>query len=171
MNKLISNEYKNLNAKLHQSNPWYGTSAQHWKKEIDQFINEFLIMDAIDYGCGKGKLKKLTSINVTNYDPAIPQYDIDIKPADAVFCLDVLEHIEPENLFSVIRHIADNTKKAALFTICTRESTKKLEDGRNSHLIIESIDWWASVLSRYFEIMEISEEKTGSYCLTCIKDQ
>jgi hypothetical protein len=69
-------------------------------------------------------------------------------------CIDVLEHIEPEYLDGVLTDLKRVTKKVGFFTIATREANKKLEDGRNTHLIVENKDWWKEKLLKYFDIPE-----------------
>ena len=68
------------------------------------------------------------------FDPAFPEYG-DPQPADLVCCIDVLEHIEPEFLDSVIAELARITIKLGFFTIATGPATKTRADGGNAHLI------------------------------------
>jgi hypothetical protein len=70
-----------------------------------------------------------------------------------VVCNDVLEHVEPERLAAVLQHLRDLTWRGGYFTVATRESNKWLSDGRNAHLIIESVAWWrAQMIGVGFEM-------------------
>ena len=163
---LISKDYKAINQYMHD-NKNYG--------ETNHFINDRILNVVIsaskqnacnsilDYGCGKGLLiKKLRenlspSIKVTGYDPGIAEYDIEYSPADFVTCLDVLEHIEPENINKVLNDISDHTSGLFICIIDLLPAQKKLPDGRNAHLLIAPHGWWLDKLSHTF--------KAGQYCL------
>lgn len=140
---LISDEYRNLLFRMHQKQRNFGMGS----KRRREFVSSLGYEDILDYGCGKGKLglgKK--------YDPAIPEYAQDPEPADLVVCTDVLEHIEPECLDEVLRHMRSKMKKAGYFTIGCGPAAKKLPNGKNAHLIVQRPEWWIAELSKYFKV-------------------
>ena len=116
----------------------------------------------LDYGAGKGILKKailqafpeIPGIEYLEYDPCVPGIDSPPKPAEIVFCGDVMEHVEPECVNTVIRHIHDLTGQLAIFSISLRPAAKTLEDGRNAHISLHGADWWRSYLKKYFCVAE-----------------
>ncbi len=66
-------------------------------------------------------------------------------------CGDVLEHVEPDCLESVVMHLALLSKKATLLVINTGPAAKTLQDGRNAHLIQEGTGWWLNALDDRWE--------------------
>jgi hypothetical protein len=83
---------------------------------------------------------------VFEYDPGIPGKDHLPKPADLVVCTDVLEHIEPELLDGVLRHLYLLAGRGAYLVIATRLARELLPDGRNAHLIVQEPPWWLAKL-------------------------
>ena len=144
-NMLITPEYRELNAKLHDRNPGYGAgyASSTWYPHISQFAKLLNASSILDYGCGKGQLgKSLSAWVVKGYDPAIPGRDDAPEPADLVVCTDVLEHIEPECLDAVMDDLKRLTIKGIFLTVALHPASKFLEDGRNAHLIQQKSEWW-----------------------------
>jgi hypothetical protein len=152
----ITDSYAALNRQLHEQNDGYGASSwRHMQKVLD--LRERTGSETVlDYGCGKGMLKKALGNPdwMREYDPAVPGKDTRPEIADLVICTDVLEHIEPELLDNVLTHIIRVTAKAALLIIATRPAGKNLPDGTNAHKIIENDDWWRAKLEEKFFIIE-----------------
>lgn len=152
---LITEQYKEQNARLHQS----GVYGRRGGRHCDDVISLCKIFNArtiLDYGCGKGNFKELIDKRnedflVINYDPCIPEFSKQPENADIVLCADVLEHIEPECLDDVLRHISSLKNKLVYFVIATKpDYTKTLPDGSNPHKIIEKLNWWYDTLGGYF---------------------
>ena len=141
---LVSDEYREQLKLLHRKWESFGSGSKY----RGEFIGSLGYKDILDYGCGKGRLG-------TNkkYDPALPEFSEEPEPADLVVCTDVLEHIEPECLDNVLRHIRSKMLKAGYFTIGCSPAAKKLSDGRNAHLIIRPPEWWVEKLSDYFVVV------------------
>lgn len=145
--ELISQEYLQQLVKLHQKKNW-GTSAHFQTSTVAEFVRELAVKVVLDYGCGQGTLRpkllnQCPTIEVREYDPAIAGKDDRPTSAELVVCIDVLEHIEPDKLDSVLKDLYELSEKAAFFVIATRPAIAKLPDGRNAHLIVESPDYWA----------------------------
>lgn len=150
---LISDEYCELNRKLHAQPRGFGNSGRKHAAEITAVCAAMRIHTILDYGCGAGTLKKTlhhgtSSLHVSEYDPAIAGKEVLPRQAELVVCTDVLEHVEPEKLDLVLHHILWTAKRAAFLVIATAASSKKLEDGRNAHLIVESPQWWITRLQQ-----------------------
>lgn len=154
---VISDDYVKLNQQLHENNPYYGASGQYRVKEVKELAQKLDTQDILDYGCGKGTLGKGLPFPIKEYDPAIPGKNKAPLPADLVVCTDVLEHIEPDYLHSVLGDIARCTKKMAYLVIHTGPAKKTLPDGRNTHLIQEGKAWWWKRLNDHFAIEEMIE--------------
>lgn len=150
---LISPDYLEQQKQLHAKGG-YGISSGRWANTISQIAHMHGCKDILDYGSGTGQLKAALGDIVLEYDPCLPGKDADPVSADMVVCTDVLEHIEPDLLDSVLLHLASKVKKVLFFTIALRPAKKTLSDGRNAHLIIESSDWWKERLSKYITITD-----------------
>lgn len=151
---LISDAYREQNKRLHQTNAHYGTSGMRWAPFIDRLVREEGYSSILDYGAGKQTLANaLPHLPIKGYDPAMPGLDKQPEPADLVVCTDVLEHVEPERINSVIRHLAKVTRRKLFFSIATAPSKKTLADGRNAHLIVRQHDWWRHKLSLCFQVL------------------
>jgi hypothetical protein len=143
---LISADYLEQNRALHKI-PTYGAGSIQYMTQIEDLVCRSMpILNALDYGCGKGNLKKAFEarfpfIPMQNYDPVT--FPCTPRRADLVVCTDVLEHVEPECLDDVLFHLRAIADKRLFLQIATRPAKKKLPDGRNAHLIQEDSDWWA----------------------------
>lgn len=153
---LISDEYRELNARLHVENPAYGVSSSRWAGQVAQLAQQIGSQDILDYGCGKGLLKQTLGWPIREYDPAIPGKDAPPQPADLVVCTDVLEHIEPECLEDVLDDLQRLTKKIAFLNVATRPAKKFLADGRNAHLIQEQLPFWLPKFWQRFTLLALS---------------
>lgn len=156
MAKLISNNYRKLNFELHKSDPHFGVSALRLASVVVGIARKAGARTVLDYGCGKGLLKKelkrkAPELRVLEYDPAIPgKRELPKQLADIVVSIDVLEHIEPDYLDGVLESIRSRAKLLVFLSIDTELAMKMLGDGRNAHLIVESQDWWETKLAGWF---------------------
>jgi len=149
---LISNSYIQLNKQLHRDKAGFGCAGARWTEQTLELCKEHDTTDVLDYGAGKGKLAETLPFPIQQYDPAT--FPVIPLPANIVVSTDVLEHVEPKNLRSVLRHIAELTGTVAFLNISTRRANKSLKDGRNAHLIIRDAKWWNKALSEFFERIE-----------------
>lgn len=150
--ELISAAYRDQNAQLHEENLAYGVGGGRHAPIVLKLVKELETHSVLDYGCGKGYLAKALPFPIWEYDPAIPEKSESPRPADLVVCTDVLEHIEPEYLDFVLDDLRRCVLKAGYFVIHTGPASKTLPDGRNTHLIQQSADWWLNRLSPYFKV-------------------
>lgn len=153
---LISEDYRKLNEKLHESNKHYGMGGEKWASQIIGLSKMVGSQDLLDYGCGKSTLAQNLPFNIKQYDPAIAKYAAPPEPADIVVCTDVLEHIEPECIEDVLRDLCRLTKSMAFLVIANRPAKKVLEDGRNAHLIQENEMWWLARILPLFHVLQFT---------------
>lgn len=174
---LITEEYRELNKHLHQTNAAYGVSGQKWMEKVWGLAHRYKIDSVLDYGSGKETLHQALKENVErlrmasgycclghawiddwqNYDPAIPGREITPLSADLVTCTDVMEHIEPSSLKTVLDDLRRLSRKVVFLTVATRPAMKHLADGRNAHLIVREPDWWLPKLWSRWRMMEYGD--------------
>ena len=161
----ISSEYLELQRKLH-ANPNYGVASILIAPIVKEFFEAGKFVSISDYGAGKRNLyHTLTNLGLKKfkyyaYDPVFPDYGPP-QSADLVCCIDVLEHIEEEFLDDVLKDLKMITVKIGFFTIATGPAKKKLEDGRNAHLIQKPSNWWLIKLCKHFEIEHLQKQPGG----------
>jgi 2-polyprenyl-3-methyl-5-hydroxy-6-metoxy-1,4-benzoquinol methylase len=157
---LITEDYKALNTQLHNTHKRYGVGGKKHYDKVKELFLKYECKDILDYGCGKATLSE--KIACTNYDPCIPKYSQLPKSHDLLVCTDVLEHIEPDLLASVLNHIWSLINKVGYLVIATRfDSSKTLPDGSNPHKIVKAPKWWKNELMRYFTIISIDQVRNS----------
>jgi hypothetical protein len=165
----ISTDYLRLQQELHR-NPRYGAASILYAPLVKQLMMIAGVGSLSDYGAGKKNLQaRLHQLGLSNfdyfpYDPAFPEYGRP-RPADLVCCIDVLEHIEPDRLDSVLAELATITRAVGFFTIHTGPAKKVLPDGRNAHLIQEGCSWWLPKLCQHFEIRHLHSAGMGFWLM------
>lgn len=160
---LLSEPYRAEQARLHAAGN-YGTASLQWGGVVSQIVERSGAESLLDYGCGSMRnLAKVLDCDVVyqGYDPAVPAFSEEPDAADVVACIDVLEHIEPECLDSVLDHLKAKTKRIAFLTIHTGPAVKVLSDGRNAHLIQEPASWWLPKLLARWDLLQFQANKSG----------
>jgi len=167
--RLISDEYRRLNAELHRKNKNYGITAGKHIESIRGYARQFRSNEILDYGCGKRLVAQSLGKEylVHNYDPALEDFNAPPQPSSFVVCIDVLEHIEPNLLENVLLDLQRVTLRGAFFTIATRLAIKTLPDGTNAHKIVECYDWWVAKLKNYFNVLasDRTEDQQGLWAI------
>ena len=155
---------------------WGGTLKD--QGDLDALIFEWKPNSVLDYGCGKGAMvdwfREAYHIpEVVGYDPGVPTYEeADLtRPYEMVCCNDVLEHIEPKFIDSVLEQINQLAEKYIWLRIDCRPAKKILPDGRNAHLILEEPEWWMSKIKEhiYGEIVYENLNKKQKYDIAIVK--
>ena len=127
---------------------------------ICQIIKASQAKSLSDYGAGKMRLNAalaghgVQGYQYFPYDPAFPEYGAP-KEADLVCCIDVLEHVEPELLSHVLDELQRITRNLGFFSIHLTPAHKVLPDGRNAHLIQETVSWWLLQIAPRFEVVQL----------------
>ena len=120
----------------------------------------------LDYGGGHGLLipaitkafPDVDGVTYHEYDPFVAGKDAEPAPADLIFCGDVMEHVEPQCVDAVFKHIAGLTRQIVIFQISLIHAAKTLPDGRNAHLCVKKPDWWLSYIRKHFMVVESQRE-------------
>ena len=161
----ISEEQLKLNQSLHQKNDSFGNrysapGARNLPFALRRMHEIGLCFSVLDYGTGKGALVERLrdelppTISVSGYDPAVVSWSD--KPSDKfdiVTSFDVLEHVEINLIDNVVNHLASLTRHICYVVIDLQPAIKKLDDGRNAHILLAPIDWWVSRFSQRFNSM------------------
>lgn len=156
---LISAEYKQQQEALH-STGHYGTASIEYSPLVTEIINKLHVTHLLDYGCGSlinlyKHIKPAHKLTYQAYDPGTVDYAESPVPAQMVACIDVLEHIEPEFLESVLDDLSRLTETVLFCTVHTGPAVKKLSDGRNAHLTQQPMNWWLPKLWDRFELQTV----------------
>jgi len=108
----------------------------------------------LDYGCGQSRLLEALrlgpGVELLRYDPAIPRFAH--KPqrvVDLLISVDVLEHIEEQDLDTVLAEMAALARNAIII-VDTKPASAVLPDGRNAHVTVRPHAWWRQRLARHF---------------------
>ena len=156
----ILEKYKIWYQDLHENTNYFrGFSLKFFIPNLSSLIRDSNIHTALDYGCGKAelhetfRLKKLWGLHkLDKYDPGVKEWsDLPTSSYDLVFCIDVMEHIEDDDVDNILRHIYSLTNKIAFFSISTRPATKRLPDGTNVHKAIHPEQWWRDRIDAIFK--------------------
>ena len=143
-----------------------GKSLKYFFSPIKQIIDLTKSKSLIDFGCGKAKFyfnkifvnenefKNVTEYwNIQDYylyDPGVNNFSTypSIK-MDGVICIDVVEHIPPEDVINFVEDIFKLAKKFVFIVIACYPAWKKLPDGRNMHLSIKNPREWEGIISKF----------------------
>ena len=145
-------------------NTFDGRSLRFFFEPIKNIIANTKSKSLIDFGCGKAryyfekiKVKDITFQNVpkyweinkyTLYDPGVDKFSkYPSEKADAVLCIDVIEHIPQQDKFEFINAIFKLANKFIFMNIACYPAIKFFPDGRNVHLTIKSPKEWKKIIS------------------------
>jgi hypothetical protein len=158
---LIGEEYKAEQERMHRDHDDYGVACLNYVDTIGSIILSHDIGSLLDYGAGKGRLVPalsealranghVGSLEVSLYDPGVPEWSMRPDPAQMVTCIDVLEHVEPQYTLSVLYDLERLTDKLCFITIGMQPAKKVLSDGRNAHINLRSANEWIRMLLQHF---------------------
>lgn len=148
----ISDEYKAVVTQIHKDHDWGAGAIRNFGDEIEKYLKRRgKIRTVLDYGSGQGMMEKHILSTVTdrefiwtNYDPGQPGIDKRInQDYDLIISSDVLEHVEPEEIDETIAWM-HKWGRSQYHHIAASTTGLWLPDGRNAHLIIEGLEWWAN---------------------------
>ena len=136
----------------------YGTSSVKYLRFLRPEIKILSPKSIIDYGCGQSRFLDVLDLGYSfkkfRFDPTIPSYaELPAERADLLINIDVLEHIEEDDLDEVIadmRRVCRN----AIIIIDTKPAKHKLSDGRNAHVTLRPHAWWHRKLLAHFDYIE-----------------
>ena len=163
---LITDDYRALLTDLHQQtrggkSVFGGIQTKSMGPIVLDVLHKHDCKAVLDYGAGKGHIGEYLLTHgfagdYRPYDPAINYWAATPEPCEAVCCIDVLEHIEPELLDAVLDDLQRVTLGIGVITVCCRPAKKTLADGRNAHLIVQPAEWWEDKLKSRFVIEQQS---------------
>jgi hypothetical protein len=156
---LITEDYREQNRLLHASDATFGVGARKKVGLIKALEEKYGTRDILDYGCGKKDLQGALGYEIQNYDPCVTGCDGEPRPARILVSLDVLEHIEPEFLDNVLKHMSSLMLEAGLLIIAPRLSSAILPDGTNAHRIVQQKAWWVEQVEKHFAIEHVSPKE------------
>lgn len=131
-----------------------------WLPEVERIARSVGARTVVDYGCGAARgLSFSKELSVTDYDPALPGLELPPSMAshDMVASVHMLEHVEPDALIGVVKHMEAVATKAVLAVVSLRASTKTLPDGSPWHSIVKTRTWWLTTLGRGYVELEAME--------------
>lgn len=159
----ISEKQRRLNQELHQNRADFGSTGGAGNQDVIKAIKRYnklaIINSVLDYGTGKGQFPKslqkaLPNLEVKAYDPAVEHFSA--RPDgtfDMVTCFDVLEHVERDSVSAVLEEIRSYSAKVVFLQIDLQPAIKRLQDGRNAHIMLAPPDWWLAQCSPHFPVI------------------
>ena len=162
--KIYEHLHKNGTNLENSENTFDGKSLFFYFELIKQLIEKTKSKSLIDFGCGKAKyyfnnlnIKENEYKNICEYwgikdyylyDPGVEEFsNYPPEPKDGVICVDVVEHIPPEDVFKFIEDIFKLAKKFIFIVIACYPAVKTLPDGRNAHLSLLNPSEWKVIIS------------------------
>ena len=129
------------------------------KESIKQVIDKVKPVNTLDYGCGKAWHYLHDYVHnewgiamPTLYDPYVPEFSklagYKCNFFDLVLCVDVMEHILPEEVDDTL-HQLFFLGNFVYLQIDTKPAIKKFKDGTNFHVSLHTKDWWINKLNEY----------------------
>lgn len=165
------------------------------KKMLSEYVNglDYNPGDTvIDIGCGAGKGSKYilqnSKMNVVMLDFAencLDQETRDLIDDDKLkffihditekfpvkarfgFCVDVMEHIQPELVDQTLKNIFDACDEV-FFNIAMVEDRAGKEIGRKLHLTVRNEQWWLNKLKEFGATVLSYYSKNGSINIKCV---
>lgn len=153
---LVTDHYRSVLEKEHAQGEW-GIMSLHFAARVANMMKLHRSKEVLDYGCGAGNLGKslkviMPDVIVHNYEPGIPQYSHPPAPCKIVACIDVLEHVEPECLESVLNDLERVIEGYAVITVSCHLAMRVLNNGWNAHICIKTPQEWLEILRERFDI-------------------
>lgn len=138
-----------------------GRTTIKQKDKIHKIIQEQKPFNILDYGCGKGwqytdnEVHKEWGVpRPTLYDPYVEGYSklpgVSAKYFDLVLCVDVIEHILPEEVDDILHEVMF-LGNFVYFHIDTKPAQKTFSCGTNFHVSLHSEQEWLDKIRKHGE--------------------
>lgn len=137
---------------LHQQDNSYGSTGYNYCHLVNFYLEHYKdkIKNVLDFGCGKGTLKKCLSFDIDEYDPAISdKQHIPKNEYDAIITTDVLEHLYEDEIPLICKEFMALKPKYMLHFISTVPAKTILPDNTNAHKTIQNGEWWKEIIHKY----------------------
>lgn len=171
MEHLISKEYQEQITKYHKSKNW-GGAIRNKAADVHKYCVLSGAKSVLDYGAGSGDLLDTLKgygyeldYQVHEYEPGVPEKAGDPPVCDFLVCCDVLEHVEPDKIDGVLKHMYDKTNKFAFIHLSTQPAMGAFPGGGNLHLLVKPGQWWVEQLGKYWEFIELVITRGNVICL------
>lgn len=175
MNKELIRQYQTI----HDQNKGYGNyfGENRYFENMVEFLLNNNCNKILDFGCGKGALKKQLQklkFHCVGYDPAVKDFsEFPSDNYDAVVSTDVFEHLDEANMHEEFDLIKSVNPKCLYFNIATGKAGQILPNGLNAHTIVMDESSWKEKLADSFEEYEIcddfTQEKGAPSVIICLK--
>lgn len=152
----ISDRHRERLKALHDRDPNFGVIGHRWADRVVKYLMFFDASTMLDYGAGRSNLAKAVrerapsflaaKLRVDEYEPAFGHLSPS-KPYDFVTCIDVLEHVEKDEINNVMADLRRLTIRGALITISLRNASPKKRD---THPMVKDREWWETLVRIYF---------------------
>lgn len=143
----------------------YKEKPNYWRDVVPEYFQQACLFidylqpsSILDYGCGTGALidaiqKKYPNILCYKYDPAITGIDfLPVEKVDMIINMDVLEHIQEENVEIVIKKIS-KISQHVFFGLHHALASTVLPNGKNAHCTIKPREWYYNLAKKYFSTL------------------
>jgi len=133
----------------------YGCGSGKEMAELNKFLKE-PEFNAIDIApnCMLDEIKSDKNITFTFYEADLCDM-IEVPEMSYGFCVDVMEHIDPNLVEVTLQRIAEKTRLSCYFSIALFEDTWYTE---KLHLTVKSPTWWNEQISKHFNITYMSND-------------
>lgn len=164
---MISDQYKQSLESLQSKNSFKGLLVKY--DPVKEFVIKYSPSSILDYGCAKGNLVNQLRLDfpttlVEGYDPGVFEFNkIKRSSYECLISNDVIEHFEPEFLDQTLTKMSNLYSVSAWLIIACYPAKKKLPDGRNAHLTVESPDWWLKKIKKTFVDSKIVMNEVVEY--------
>lgn len=153
----ISAEHRKRLRALHERDSNFGVIGYLWRDRVIAYMEATNSKSLLDYGCGRSNLASSVAnksdVVVREYEPA---FDKGVPmPADFVTCIDVMEHVEEDQVVNVLEDIKRCANNGALITISLRNCTKK--NAKTHPMAAKPREFWAAELHKVFVDSSIEE--------------
>jgi SAM-dependent methyltransferase len=135
---------------------------------VGEWLGRNTFKTIVDIGCGRGNYIKALDYKITGVDPIGGDIKSDILGLegrwDGLYCMDVLEHISPEELESNLKHLVTFSDNALLGIA----NHSDVWNGKELHLIQQPADWWLERLSRHYSEVALTRYGERFFVFECL---
>lgn len=137
-------------------------------KLVKEWLDRNKFKTIVDVGCGRGNYLKALDYDITGVDPIGGDIRSDIVGLvgkwDGLYCMDVLEHIPPDELdenLKCLSKLSDN----ALIGIANHSD---VWENTELHLIQQPSDWWADELLKHYKEVALVQYGERFFVFECL---
>lgn len=146
----ISQAHRERLRDLHRRDPNFGVIGHRWADRLWRYMLAVDARTLLDYGAGRSGLAAAVKakpgvIETHEYEPAFGH--LEPSPHDFVSCIDVMEHVEKDQVDAVLTDIRRCARKGALITISLRNASQKK---RATHPMVKPREWWLQTIGIAF---------------------